>query len=153
LYFGVLKNCELSAVVLPAGERFEVTERVSEQLETDVPSQYLYELKICIVKAGLQRELAKKLSCALYKTNFVTSEKLIISNFFENSFVVLDKSSKENIVNELHKLDAKKLVIRGKISPEHQKNLKETLEKQLRGTKKLHMFLEGDRYLICELLR
>jgi len=66
LYFGTLKKCSISAVALPSGDRIEVEEPTKERLSTDKPMHYLYEPKVCIKRASMERDLAESLDCSIY---------------------------------------------------------------------------------------
>lgn len=153
LYFGDLKKCEVSAVALPSGERIEKgTAPSSYDYTSPRPRKYLYELRNCVVRAGLQDELAKKLGCAIYKDFLTFNFPLLTSNFFENRFEVLADCKAGELVPALKKLGAGKIVLRGRLAPDEQIRMKKTLESQLSGEKKLHAFIEPARCLVCRSL-
>ncbi len=155
LYFGNLKRCGVSAVVLPACAQICGTKSETENKEnfSDKPLKYLYEIKDCVVKAGLQNELTKLTECKIWTEKFLTSEKIAESNFFENRFKLLAVCAHENLIENLKKFNAGKIVIRGKIMPEEYTKMKNEVEgilAKFKGKEKIHIFLDdkSDKILI-----
>jgi len=146
LYFGGLKRCGISAVVLPGKERLEVNERSLEGASIEKPMTHLYEPKVCIKRASLENELAESLGCFVYGS-FLTSDKLIGSGFFENSFVFLSFFERDTLIKTLRSLGAGKIVLRGRLQPDEHKRVKSKIEEKLSGHRKLHVFL--DEGMIC----
>ncbi len=145
MYFGNLKRCNVSAVVLPGSDRIYRTRSENNEKFSDKSLKYLYEIKDCVVKAGLQNELAKLTECKIYTWKFLTSEKIEESSFFENRFKILEICDKENLIENLKKINARKIVIRGKISPEEYTKMKKEIEDMLvkfNGKEKIHIFLD-----------
>src|SRR3989338_8118894 len=88
LYFGDLKKCERSAVVLPAGRKLCSSEQAT-LAETEVLGEYLYEADPAVVNAGLLAELSEETKTGLYgksRAVFFTSDKKVKSSFFKNTF-------------------------------------------------------------------
>lgn len=142
LYFGNLKRYKISAVVLPSGDRISGTNEGF--LQHSKPLKYIYEIKDCVVKAGLQNELAKAAECKIYNAKFLTSDEIKESNFFENRFKILGECNKEDLIENLKGLNARKVVIRGRISPERHKKMKKEIESKIErfnGKEKIHIFL------------
>jgi len=170
LYFGNLKRYDVRAVVLPGSEiicRKEKNEKknVCEEVFNNMNNymnKYLYEIRDCVVKAGLLNELINELAkaneCKIYSFfnyKFLASEKNIKSSFFENRFEILTITDKENLIENLKKFNASKIVIRGKISQEEYKRMKNVIETVLakfNGKEKIHIFLhdksKSDKILI-----
>ncbi|CEG11920.1 hypothetical protein MSIBF_A1770009 [groundwater metagenome] len=150
MYFGNLKRCNVSAVVLPGSNRIYGTGSKNNESEnnekfSDKPQKYLYEIKDCVVKAGLRNDLAKLTECKIFNAKFLTSEKIEESSFFENGFKILGICDKENLIENLKKINARKIVIRGKISPEEYTKMKNEIEYTLakfNGKEKIHIFLD-----------
>ncbi|OQX22553.1 MAG: hypothetical protein BWK75_00455 [Candidatus Altiarchaeales archaeon A3] len=153
MYFGNLKKYEKSAIVLPGSDRIYGIENKNKEKFLDKPLKYLYEIKDCVVKAGLQNELAKLTECKIWTEKFLTSEKITESNFFENRFKILGISDKKNLIENLKKINAGKIVIRGKIMPEEYTKMKNEIEdilEKFNGKEKIHIFLDdkNDKILI-----
>jgi len=151
LYFGNLKKCEKSAVVLPSKDKIckETNFEKVECEKSEKPLKYIYEIKDCVVKAKLQNELGILTKCKIFNEKFLTSENEIKSNFFENRFEVLGICTQKNLIENLKKINARKVVIRGKIMPKEHKKMKNEIERKLDGGKeKIHIFINGKKILI-----
>ncbi len=88
-----------------------------------------------------------------FNAKFLTSEKIEESSFFENRFKILGICDKENLIENLKKINARKIVIRGKISPEEYTKMKNEIEyilAKFNGKEKIHIFLDdkNDKILI-----
>lgn len=145
MYFGNLKKCEKSAVVLPGSDRIYGTESENNERFSE-PLKYIYEIKDCVVKAGLQNELAKLTECKNYNAKFLTSEKIKESSFFENRFEILGICAQENLTENLKKFNAGKIVLRGRIMPEEYTKMKNEIEnilEKFNGKEKIHIFLDA----------
>lgn len=140
LYFGELKKCKRSAVVLPANARLESKQNVEKTMNSPL-KKYFYEIDPAIVKAGLIPELASMLNLPIHD-NFLTSEETVTSPFFKNSFELLMATDEDNLIQTLKSLDAKKVVLRGRLDPDQQLEIKRDIESELSGTKKLHVFFK-----------
>lgn len=151
LYFGSLNKCGISSVVLPSMERIEVSEPCTEEMGAEAPMSYLYEPKVCIERAGIRKDLAKKMGCTLYGP-FLASDSAIDSSFFENSFKFLTICDKNRLTEELNGFDVGKIVLRAKLQPDEHERMKKGIEEKLSGTKKLHVFSHGENFLVCESL-
>jgi hypothetical protein len=151
LYFGALNKCGISAVVLPDMERIEVSEPCTEEMDAEASMSYLYEPKVCIERAGIRKDLTKKMGCAL-RGPFLTSDSVIDSSLFENSFKFLTICDKNGLIEELNSFDAGKIVLRAKLQPDEHERMKKDIEEKLSGTKKLHVFSRGENFLVRESL-
>ncbi|MCX6801868.1 MAG: methyltransferase domain-containing protein [Candidatus Diapherotrites archaeon] len=154
LYFGRFKKCERSAVVLPSGERIESNSLQPNPLgECASPKKFLFELDEGIVRAELQSELLEKLGpdISIFSKNFFTSDSMVGSAFFKNSFEVLKEVKEKDLVKELQILGAGKVVLRGAFDPKLQALAKKEIELQLSGGRKLHVFNLKNRLFICSI--
>lgn len=140
LYFGDLKKCKKSAVVLPANARLESKQNVEKTTNSPL-KKYFYEVDPAAAKAGLALELAEMLNLPFHD-DFLTSEEVVTSPFFKNSFELLAIVDKDNLIQKLKSLDAKKVVLRGRLDPGQQLEIKRDIESELSGTKKLHVFFK-----------
>ncbi|MFH1234258.1 MAG: methyltransferase domain-containing protein [Candidatus Diapherotrites archaeon] len=152
LYFGALKKCERSAVALPSGERIESGSLEPRPFpELPSPKRFLFELGECVVKAGLQAELLEKLGAGIsvFSGSFFTSDSVVRSAFFKNSFGVLREVKEKDLVQELRALGAGKVVLRGSFEPKLQALAKKEIESQLSGERKFHVFNLKNRVFVC----
>jgi len=149
LYFGSLKQCERSAVVLP-GEAILCSSDVAG-IKTGEPGQYIYEPEPSVVKAELLNELAHAVSekgdeIFFYKGDakrtLLTSSKLIGSLFFKDSYRVVGKTEMDirKIMEILKSEKAGKVVLRFDIEPERYWDERRKLEEGLSGKRTLHVF-------------
>lgn len=156
LYFGFLKECNVSAVRLPEEERLSTNRNEILLPKSHALLSFLFELNECISKSRLYFELLEKLDnkASFFNEGFLTSNSLIESVFFVNSFKVLkqlEKPSIDDLLFALNEFNAAKIVLRG--SFENEKKfalLKEKLEPLLYGKEKLHLFLFDNNALICK---
>lgn len=138
LYFGNLKKCERSAVILPSEIRLESRYNQKKPIVTDL-KKYFYEIDPAIIKANLIGELSAEFNFTSYE-NFLTSDEKIISPYAKNSFELLAFVKKEEIIPTLKSFDANKVVLRGKLNPFEQPILKRKIDSCLSGKEKLHVF-------------
>jgi len=145
LYFGGLKKSDYSAVALPSKERLEAEKK--EELgfidKKGLPMEYLYEIDTAVLKAGLAVSLMKKTGAVLYETGLLTSDKMIKSPFFRNSFRVLEACHSDfgTIVKSLQKHDIGNIVLRQRIDPKLYWKTRTDYEKHLKGKKTAHLFI------------
>lgn len=153
LYFGDLKKCDRSAVILPGKEKLCSVEATLE--ETEELGEYLYEADPAVVKAGLLAELSQKIKIKLYssgKAVFFTSDKNIKSSFFKNSFKVIEvcKQEEHEIVAALHKHEAGKVILRISVDPQEYWKVRKKIESKLKGTKTYALIYIADAAVIVE---
>ena len=154
LYFGDLKKCERSAVVLPGKERL-CSDNTTTLRKTEMLGEYLYEADPAVVKAGLLAELAEKTATELYekgKNVFFTSDKKVKSLFFKNSFKVVDMCAQEEheIIAALQKHDAGKVILRFPVDPKEYWKIRKKIESKLRGDKTYALLYVGTEAVIVE---
>lgn len=151
LYMGTLKKSETSAVALPDSARLEGTPKASGLKHKD-SGAYLYELDEAVIKAQLVDEIDGKTACLFSgDSRFITSDELIESPFFRNSFKVVAKaSSQAEAVQELSKHKFGKVVLRQKVTPKEYWAERKKYENKLTGKKTAHLIVAGNQYLICE---
>ncbi|NJD78272.1 MAG: methyltransferase domain-containing protein [Candidatus Methanoperedens sp.] len=162
LYFGSLKECERSAVVIPGETRLCSTE--APVIKEGPLFDYVYEPEPSVVKANLLSELARKLAgtgkeILYYKGNekrtLLTSPGLINSPFFKDRYLVLGRTEMDisKIKEKLRLEKAGKVVLRFDIKPEKYWETRIKLENGLSGTRTLHIFGFGDEVVICEKIK
>ncbi|MCG2737789.1 MAG: trimethylguanosine synthase, partial [Candidatus Methanoperedenaceae archaeon] len=162
LYFGALKRCDRSAVVLPGEARLCSSDAVA--IKTNEPWEYIYEPEPSIVKAELLNELAHEMNekgdeILFYKGDakrtLLTSSKLIGSQLFKDSYTVVGKTEMEvSAIKELLKSErAGKVVLRFDIEPERYWDVRKKLEEGLAGSRTLHVFGFGKDVVVGEKIR
>lgn len=138
LYFGNLKKCERSSIILPSELRLESKNNQKKPIVTDL-KKFFYEIDPAIIKADLIGELSEEFNFTSYE-NFLTSDEKILSPYIKNSFELLAIVRKEEIISTLKSFDANKVVLRGKLDPHEQPILKRKIDSCLFGKEKLHVF-------------
>ncbi len=162
LYLGALKECECSAIVIPGEER--LCSSNAPGIKDGVLFDYVYEPEPSVVKANLLGELAGKIAetgkeILFYKGNekrtLLTSSGLIDSPFFKDRYLVLVRTEMDiSGIKEILKSEkAGKVVLRFDITPEKYWDTRKKLEKDLSGTRTLHIFGFGDEALVCEKIK
>jgi hypothetical protein len=162
LYFGDLKRCERSAIVLPGNAYLPSSD--APAIETGGLSEYVYEPEPSVVKAGLLGELAGTISGSgndiyFYTGNerrtLLTSPSLIASPFFKDRYRVAGKTGMDisKIKAILAAGKAGKVVLRLDVAPDEYWQVRNELEKGLTGSKSLHLFGFGDEVIVCEKIK
>jgi SAM-dependent methyltransferase len=156
LYFGALKTCDRSSVILPQGS---VLRSNSEALVTKTEEifHYLCEADPSVTKAGLLAELSVETGTMLFeeaKQTFFTSDKLVKSDFFKNTFEVLEKCEFEEkkIVEALNKQGACKVLIRFSVDPKEYWKVRKAYENQTQGDKELCLFKFGNTAVVAKVI-
>ncbi len=162
LYFGTLKECERSAVVIPGEERLCSSNEFG--IKKGSLGVYVYEPQPSVVKANLLGELAQKIAGTgndifFYRGDekriLLTSSGLIDSPFFKDRYLVLGKTVMDiSKIKEIMKSEnAGKVVLRFDILPEKYWETRKKLEKDLSGKKTLHIFGFGNEVVVCEKIK
>jgi len=165
IYFGPLKQCERSAVVLEdtAFHRLRSKDRsqLLEIAEIAEPKTYAFEPDPAVVKAGLMRELVLELKQPLEmvpidsKRKLLTSDIFIESPFFKNIFQLIGKVPYDcQAINSfLQGTDIGSAFIRFNISPENYWDIRNKIERGLVGGKTAHLFKISRSIYLFENLR
>lgn len=138
LYFNDLKKAEYSAVILPSEKRLEGDKNDLEEVKK--AKKYLYEIDSAIVKAGLIGKIGKGF---LFQKKFLTSDEELESDFFKNKFEVLHQL-KHNVKKEIELLNqegAGDVILRMKMDPKLYWKERLRYKSELKGDKKLHLFV------------
>ncbi len=158
LYFGALKRCEKSAVVLPEGAWLCSSDAVPA-IKTGAPGEYVYEPEPSVVKAELLDELAHTISgdkILFYKGDerrtLLTSSELLESSFFKDTYRVLRRTQWDicGLKKLLNEEKAGKAILRFDIEPERYWDVRKKLEEGLSGSRTLHVFGFEKEMLVCE---
>ena len=162
LYFGSLKQCDRSAVVLPGGARLCSSD--AGAIKTGDLKDYVYEPEPSVVKAELLNELAhvvaEKGDEIFYykgdgKRTLLTSSKLIGSPFFKDAYRVIGKTEMDvSIIKEILKSErAGKVVLRFDIEPGRYWDVRKKIERGLAGSRTLHLFGFGKDVVVGEKIK
>ncbi len=160
LYFGALRRCERSAVVLPGGARLCSSD--APAIKTGAPGEYVYEPEPSVVKAELLNELAQTISSneiLFYKGDerrtLLTSSLPLVSPFFKDTYRVLRRTEWDiHVLQKLLRAEkAGKVVLRFDIEPEKYWDVRRDLEDGLSGSRTLHLFGFGDEVVACEKIK
>jgi precorrin-6B methylase 2 len=165
LYFGPLKQCERSAVVLEDNAFHRLKSEDKSQLpeisEIHEPKMYAFEPDPAIVKAGLLGELVLEWKQPLEmvpidsKRKLLTSDILIESPFFKNTFQLIGKVPYDcQAINSfLQGTDVGSAIIRFNIAPENYWDIRNKIERGLVGGKTAHLFKISRSIYLFENLR
>lgn len=161
LYFGPLKRCERSAVVLKGGRHYRLESGVAAPVvipEVDEPRVYAFEPDPAVVKAGLLGELAGGLGGKVElvridaRRSLLTSDVLLESLFFKHRYRVLDRVPLDcgKVNRSLMGHGMGKAVIRFRIAPEKYWDARNRIENGLMGEGIAHLFEIADQVYVCE---
>jgi len=162
LYFGSLKRCERSAVVLPGNVQLCSSDVVA--IKTGDLKDHIYEPEPSVVKAELLNDLAHTVAekgdeIFFYKGDakrtLLTSSKLVGSPFFKDAYRVIGKIEMDiGLIKELLKSErAGKVVLRFDIDPERYWDVRKKLEEGLSGPRILHVFGFGKDVVVGEKIK
>ena len=161
LYFGPLKNCERSAVVLKGDRHYRLDSDVATPVvipEVDEPRLYAFEPDPAVVKAGLLGELAGGLGGKVElvqidaRRSLLTSDVLLESLFFKHRYRVLDRVPLDykKVNRSLIGYGMGKAVIRFRVAPEKYWDTRNRIENGLVGERAAHLFEIADQVYVCE---
>ncbi|MBN2141804.1 class I SAM-dependent methyltransferase [Candidatus Woesearchaeota archaeon] len=154
LYFGPLKRCEKSAVVLP-GRAVLLQDKSAALQRAASPQKYLYEVDGAVHKAGLLPELCQETKTQVVhegKFAFMTSKEKAESPFFRSSYRVLGtcKDDPRAVKAELRKCKAASVVIRFEVDPKEYWNVRKGFEQGLDGNRQVVLFDFDGLAVVCE---
>ncbi|MCL7412424.1 MAG: trimethylguanosine synthase [ANME-2 cluster archaeon] len=159
LYFGPLKRCERSAVVLKGDMYYRLKSGEAAPAgipEADEPLPYAFEPDPAVMKAELLGELAAGLNIPMglvkidARRNLLTSESNSDSPLFKNRYRLLDRVNIDcKLINRsLKKNGVGKAVIRFHVDPERYWDVRNRIEEGLTGNLTAHLFeISGNIYL------
>ena len=164
LYFGPLKGCERSAVVLKGDMYYRLKSGVYTSIgitEADEISDYAFEPDPAVVKAELLGELAAELNIKMgivridARRSLLTSVSNINSPFFKNIYRVLDKVTFDcnNINRSLKEHSIGKALIRFNVSPDRYWDVRNRIESGLVGKTTVHLYQISGMIYIMEMLK
>ncbi|WP_242492588.1 methyltransferase domain-containing protein [Methanolobus psychrotolerans] len=161
LYFGDLKKADVSAIALPGSNIIRKNHRNRNVHRSRKPDVYAYEPEECVTKAGLLEQLTssfKEHDVSIFEIDekrvLVTSNHLLECKLFKNSYKVVQVMNFDIIkINSYLKQNSfGNVIIRASIEPEKYWEARNTLEKELNGERKAHLFLKENDAIVCEVL-
>jgi len=161
LYFGDLKTCTISALGLPGPTKMcRKTEppEETEMINVSKPGNYLYEPDPAVIKAKLLPELIKELKdkAEIFRIDnkrlMLTSNTVMDHPLIKNAYRIVFNTEfvPEAINRELKKRGYGKVLLRTEVDPAMYWDIRNRLEKNLNGEKKINLFARERIAYICE---
>jgi hypothetical protein len=174
LYFNELKKSDVSAISLPSKEKISGDSSNKKQLSRGGASDfaelrtgikkrgrelggndYLYVIDPTIIVAGLISELSGKFDSKILELNkpVLLSDKKINSNFLTGyKILAICKNEQKDILQNLKKIDAGKIVLRYNILPQDYWKIRNSYEKELNGKREISLFIDdkNNEAILCE---
>ncbi len=162
LYFGKLKTCSRSAMALPGAVKlYPKSESLKEtdMNSTSKPGKYLYEPDPAVIKAELLPELVAEMhnqNVELFKIDdkrlMLTSNNAVEHPMIKNTYRIVFNAEfiPENINKELKKRGYGKVLLRTEVDPAKYWDIRNRLERNLKGDRKVNLFSKGITSYICE---
>ncbi len=174
LYFGRIRKYNRIAVSLPDGNAMvDAPVELPPMVETEKPMLFMFEPDPAVIAAGLLNELVDDMIKATAghvrvikidkKRTLLTADLLTVNPMNKNNFIVLrtmpfESENDYSEINEfLQKSNVGKVTLRGSIDPQDYWGIRNQLEANLDGSKKVHLFLKekdsGQKEaILCELI-
>lgn len=157
LYFNELKESEISAISLPSKEKIISSSKTIKKINSVKNYKYLYVLDSTIIVANLLGELSDKFDSAILELNkpVMLSKEKKKSNFLEGYEIIsICKNNQEEILENLKKINSKKVELRYNIEPKDYWKVRNFYENQLNGNKEISLFINEskDEAILCEKL-
>lgn len=146
----------IAATTLPTKASLESSrfEDIDFSVE-NIIGTFLYEVDESIYYAGLLGKLLDHVKDIWYistgkRRTLASSEKLIENPFLRPYRVIGFTTSLRELVNILNERNVGKVTLRISISPSKYWLFRNSIEKKLKGSKKIHLFRVGELYVACE---
>ena len=174
LYFGKIKRYDRIAVSLPEGNAIvDAPVELPPMVEATKPMLFMFEPDQAVVAASLLNELVDDMIKAIgshvrvlkidKKRTLMTADLLTVHPMNKNTYIMLrimpfeTENDYEKINEFLKKSNAGKVTLRGSIDPKDYWGIRNKLEAELVGSKKIHLYLRekesGQKEaLLCELI-
>ncbi len=150
LYFGKLKQHDISVVALPGGA---VLAGKAKELKISPLKKFLYQVNPAVVRAGLTGVLATKLKLSLFseeKYTYLTSDTEVSSPFLSKFKVVARCKFLEGQIGYLlKKYQAGKVELRFSIASEEYWKMRNALEQDLTGKETIYLFKKDDEAILA----
>lgn len=162
LYFGNLKTCSRSAVALPGplklGERTE-NNKDTEMINASKPGKYLYEPDPSVIKAELLPELVAEISNRNVEIFRMDNKRLMLTSnssvehpMIKNAYRIVFNTDfiPDEINRELKNRGYGKVLLRAEVDPSMYWDIRNRLERDLKGERMINLFAKGRAAYICE---
>jgi len=157
LYFNELKTFEKSAVALPSKEKLTDVKNtiVPQKVSSAKNFKYLYFIDPTVIAANLIDELADKFSFQILELN----KPVFVSNYEKKSYFFtkykitrICENRKEKILQELKRIEAKKVILRYNVNPKDYWKTRNFYEEELEGRKEINLFIneKQNEAIFCE---
>ncbi len=163
LYFNELKQDDVSAVALPSGEKIRGTNFASTNYShlgreggiNERNYKFLYLIDPTIILANLVNEISNKFNSQILELNkpILLSDKIIKSDFLTGYKILATcKNEQKEILQNLKKINAKKVELRYNINPKDYWKIRNFYENQLEGNKEISLFIDekNNEAILCE---
>jgi 16S rRNA G966 N2-methylase RsmD len=157
LYFNELKESEISAISLPSKEKIISKSKKIKKINSAKNYKYLYVIDPTIIVANLLGEISNEFDSPILELNkpVMLSKEKKKSNFLDGYEIIsICKNNQEEILNELKKINTKKVELRYKIEPKDYWKIRNFYENQLNGNKEVSLFIQekSNEAILCEKL-
>lgn len=155
LYFNELKSHSCSAIALPSQEKIVCLKEKTKLKEVTSPRnfKYLYLPDPTIIISNLVNEIGTKFDASLLNLNkpVLLSNKEFKSHLL-TSFKIINicKNEKEEILWQLKKIRAKKVILRYNVLPQDYWKIRNFYEKQLNGKVEINLFASEKEAILTE---
>jgi hypothetical protein len=151
LYFGKLKKCDRSVVLLPSRERIEGDGRKqADRSVTVAGAKFLYEPNPAVVLAGLIGEISKNMKIIYAgKKEYLLSTEMKTSPFLA-CYKILSVCDDSDTLQVLKSIKCGKVLPRYSIEPSKYWEERKKYEKGLTGERVCHLFKFGAFSVVCE---
>lgn len=153
IYYGSLKNYELSAISLPSMERIVKGDEELTIPKTTIPETFIYDIDQIISIADLLSDFQKYVGKDFEileespQRLLITSNDNLRSSFVLGKYKVLKEyGSLQQLRKDLEKYDYGRIYIRFEIDPKYYYNLKKDLEFNALGIDDIFIFRFGSKY-------
>jgi hypothetical protein len=156
LYFNELKSSEKSAVALPSKEKIYPDKNSKPQEIFSAKNfRYLYVIDPTIILADLEDEIAEKFNLKILnldKPIFLSNEIAKSGFLIHYKILELSENKSDKIKKSLKKISAGKVVLRYKLNPEDYWKTRNSYEKELKGRREIHLFIneKNNEAILCE---
>ncbi|MBC7081091.1 MAG: class I SAM-dependent methyltransferase [Thermoplasmatales archaeon] len=157
LYTNELASCNISAVSLPSEERITDMDEKIEVFFSDKIGEFIYEIDVTVVKAGLVSNLFGKIGfdgnlIKIGKRRSLATSSIPYNSSFLRRYKVMEICSfnLSEINKILKNINARKAILRIDIEPENYWNVRKKIESGLKGEKTYQIFKFEDKALIVE---
>lgn len=153
LYQGDLKRSDSSAVILPRKVRIRGTPETAEFDAVSEPMDRIFVPDISLIYSSLLHRIKETGNFFLLsrdkRRTVLTGSDEMHSYFPGEVFSVLDTATGQDLLGKLSELNCGKAVLRYSLDPDDYYTERKKIEDSLSGDEELHLFRNGENYIIC----